>query len=133
MNIGQAASASGVSAKMIRYYEQIGLIRPALRTQGNYRNFGPREIGELSFVRCARRIGFSVEEIATLLELWRDRGRAADQIKAEAEGRANELEKRLADLQAIVAALQDLARRCSDGGRPDHPDLVNIAANEPAP
>lgn len=86
MNIGQAAKASGVSAKMIRYYEQIKLITPAGRTDSNYRSFSEREVNELRFIRRARSLGFSVEEITHLLSLWRDRVRPSREVKAIADG-----------------------------------------------
>jgi len=75
MNIGQASNASGVTAKMIRYYEQIGLVRPADRTDSNYRSFSDRDINDLRFIKRARSLGFSVKEITNLLSLWRDRTR----------------------------------------------------------
>ncbi|WP_141258397.1 MerR family transcriptional regulator, partial [Brevundimonas diminuta] len=87
MNIGQASRATGVPAKMIRYYESTGLIRPAERTGGNYRAFGDRDINELRFIRRARTLGFSIEDIVILLSLWRDRTRPSREVRAVAEQR----------------------------------------------
>ncbi|MFD3263817.1 MerR family DNA-binding protein [Phenylobacterium ferrooxidans] len=123
MNIGRAAEASGVSAKMIRYYERIGLVRPADRTDGNYRSFGPREVHELTFIRRARDLGFSVEEITQLLELWRERERPAEQVHATANLHLADLEARIAGLQALADVLRDLSEACAKGERPEAPIL----------
>src|SRR5580658_689068 len=93
MNIGAAATASAVSAKMIRHYEAIGLLRPAERRQNAYRDYGERDIHELRFIRRARRLGFSIPEIAALLALWRDRGRPSRDVKRIAETHIAELEQ----------------------------------------
>src|SRR5262249_17758740 len=95
MNIGEASAASGVSAKMIRYYEQIGLIAPAVRSGGNYRLYGSDDVHTLRFIRRARSLGFSVEETARLLSLWRDQGRASAEVKAIAESHVDDLERRI--------------------------------------
>jgi Cu(I)-responsive transcriptional regulator len=128
MNIGQAARASGVSAKMIRYYEQIGLVTAAGRTDSNYRSFGSREINELRFIKRARTLGFSVEEIAALLSLWRDRNRSSRDVKAIADSHIGALERRMAEMQTMVAALRDLSACCVGDERPDCPILDDLAA-----
>jgi len=127
MNIGQAARASGVSAKMIRYYEQIGLVRPADRTDSNYRSFDEREVNELRFIKRARGLGFSVEEIANLLSLWRDRGRPSREVKAIADTHVADLEARVAEMQSMVDALRHLSHCCAGGDPPDRPILADLA------
>lgn len=126
MNIGEASRASGVSSKMIRYYEQIGLIRPARRPGSAYRVFEGREIDELGFIRRARGLGFAIPDIARLLDLWRDRERPSREVKRLAERQAAELEARAADLQAMAETLRRLAHECSGDDRPDCPILVEL-------
>jgi MerR family copper efflux transcriptional regulator len=127
MNIGQAARASSVSAKMIRYYEQIGLIRPADRTASQYRSFGARDVNELRFIRRARSLGFSVDDIAHLLSLWRDRQRPSREVKAIAEAHVRGLEARIAEMQAMADTLRDLSSCCAGDDRPDCPILADLA------
>jgi len=131
MNIGRAAEASGVTAKMIRYYERIGLLRLADRTNGNYRSFGPREVHELTFIRRARDLGFSVEEIARLLALWRERARPAAEIQATADQHLADLESRIAGLQALAEVLRDLSAACAEGERPEAPILAEADRSSP--
>ena len=128
MNIGQASKASGVSAKMIRYYESVGLIRPASRTDANYRDFGERDVAELSFLKRARSLGFSVDEIAQLLELWRDRGRPSRDVKAIAMRHVADLDARAAELRAMADSLRHLAHACAGDDRPDCPILTDLGA-----
>ena len=123
MNIGQAASVSGVSAKMIRYYELIGLMRPAERTDGNYRRFGLRDVSDLKFIKRGRSLGFSVEEITDLLSLWRDRERPGQEVKAIADDHVADLEARIAEMQAMADTLKFLSACCIGGDRPDYPIL----------
>ncbi|MBC6981900.1 Cu(I)-responsive transcriptional regulator [Caulobacter sp. 17J80-11] len=127
MNIGQASKASGVSTKMIRYYESIGLVRPADRTDSNYRSFGPCEVNELRFIRRARNLGFSVEEIGKLLSLWRDRERPSREVKAIAQSHVADLDARIAEMQAMADTLRELARCCAGDERPDCPILADLA------
>lgn len=127
MNIGQASAETGVSAKMIRYYESVGLIRPAARTEGNYRAFTPRDLNDLRFIRRARSLGFSVEEIARLLSLWRDEERPSREVKAMAERHVADLDARIAEMQAMSATLRTLARGCAGDDRPDCPILADLA------
>jgi Cu(I)-responsive transcriptional regulator len=130
MNIGGAAKASGVSAKMIRYYEQVGLIRPAARTDGNYRSFGEREVNELRFIRRARTLGFSVDEISHLLSLWRDRERPSREVKAIADAHVADLEARIAEMQAMADTLRHLSSCCAGDERPDCPILADLEGGE---
>ena len=128
MNIGEAAKESGVSAKMIRYYEEIGLIGRAARSaQNNYRSFDARDVNELRFVKRARSLGFSVKEIARLLSLWRDRQRPSREVKAIAERHIHDLEARIAEMQAMADTLRDLSHCCAGDDRPDCPILADLA------
>lgn len=127
MNIGQASAETGVSAKMIRYYESVGLIRPAARTGGNYRAFAPRDLNDLRFIRRARSLGFSVEEISRLLSLWRDEERPSREVKAMAERHVADLDARIAEMQAMAATLRALACSCAGDDRPDCPILADLA------
>ncbi|SMQ60661.1 transcriptional regulator, MerR family [Devosia lucknowensis] len=127
MNIGEASRSSGVSAKMIRYYEQIGLITPPLRTDSNYRVYGPDEVHVLRFIRRARTLGFSVEETSTLLGLWQDRSRASAEVRTIASGHIEALETKIADLQGMVRTLKHLVHCCAGDSRPDCPILDDLA------
>lgn len=127
MNIGQASRATGVSAKMIRYYERIGLLAPAARTESNYRSFGERDLNDLRFIRRARSLGFAVKEIEHLLSLWRDRARPSREVKALALRHVDELEARVAEMQAMAATLRHLAGACAGDDRPECPILQDLA------
>jgi Cu(I)-responsive transcriptional regulator len=127
MNIGEAARASGVSAKMIRYYEEIGLIGRADRSASNYRSFDRREVNELRFVKRARSLGFSMKEIERLLSLWRDRQRPSREVKAIAERHVSDLEARIAEMQAMADTLRELSHCCAGDDRPDCPILADLA------
>lgn len=129
MNIGQASRATGVSSKMIRYYESVGLIRPADRTESNYRDFSDRDVNELRFIRRARNLGFSVEEIGNLLSLWRDRDRPSREVKAIADKHVADLDARIAEMSAMADTLRDLARCCAGDDRPDCPILTDLSAS----
>ena len=131
MNIGQASSATGVSAKMIRYYESIGLIRAPLRTDSNYRVYGDDEVHVLRFVKRARTLGFSVDETATLLGLWQDKSRASGEVKDIATGHIAALETKIAELQGMVKTLKHLAHCCGGDNRPDCPILDDLAGVRP--
>ena len=126
MNIGQASRATGVSTKMIRYYESVGLIRPADRTDSNYRDFAERDVRELQFIRRARDLGFSVGEISHLLSLWRDRDRPSREVKAIAEKHVADLDARIAEMQAMADALRTLAHCCAGDDRPECPILTDL-------
>lgn len=131
MNIGEAAKASGVSAKMIRYYEQIGLIPKAIRSQAGYRSYGDSDVHSLRFIRRARDLGFAVEQIAQLLALWRDRSRASGKVKSVALKHVAALQGRIADLQAMLQALEHLVAHCHGDDRPDCPIIQDLAHEEP--
>ncbi|MNQ28474.1 HTH-type transcriptional regulator HmrR [compost metagenome] len=127
MNIGQAATFSGVSAKMIRYYEQIGLIPKASRSDAGYRNYSAADAHSLRFIRRARDLGFSVEQISELLVLWHDRDRASANVKAMALQHVAGLNGKIAELQAMAQTLGHLADHCHGNVRPDCPILADLA------
>ncbi len=127
MNIGTAARASGVSAKMIRYYEEIGLLPQADRTASGYRVYGPRALHTLRFIRRSRGLGFSMPQIATLLALWQDKGRSSAEVKAIAIGHVAELDAKIAELASIRDTLKHLAGCCHGDDRPDCPILDDLA------
>lgn len=131
MNIGQAARASGISAKMIRYYEQTGLIGPAQRTASGYRDYDERDVHELRFIRRSRDLGFSVAEIEALLSLWRDQGRQSGDVKRLAEQHIAELKSRIEDLQEMVQTLSGLVSCCHGDERPDCPILARLETPQP--
>ena len=126
MNIGAASAASGVSAKMIRHYEAIGLLRPAARRQNSYRDYGSHDVHELRFIGRARKLGFSMTEISGLLALWRDKGRPSREVKTIAERHVAELERRIAEMRGIADTLRDLVRCCRGDDRPECPILANL-------
>jgi MerR family copper efflux transcriptional regulator len=128
MNIGQAADASGVSAKMIRYYESIGLIAAANRTDSGYRQYTENEVQTLRFIKRARDLGFSIERIKTLLGLWDDRGRKSADVKKLARQYIAELDEDIAKLQSIRNELEHLVHCCQGNNRPECPILDELAA-----
>ena len=130
MNIGQAAKSSGVSAKMIRYYEQIGLIPKAIRSDAGYRHYSPPDVRSLRFIRRSRDLGFSVEQISQLLVLWRDGDRASADVKAMALSHAGALKAKIVQLQAMAQTLEHLADQCQGDGHAECPILADLA--EPA-
>jgi len=130
MNIGEAAAASGVSAKMIRYYESIGLIERAARSTGNYRVYSGDDVHTLKFIRRARSLGFSVGESEQLLGLWRDSSRASSEVKAIAENHVAELERKITELEEMAATLRHLAAACAGDARPHCPILNDLADSE---
>src|SRR4051812_17332174 len=109
MNIGEAAAASGVSAKMIRYYESIHLIQNVARTEAGYRVYGDSDVHTLRFIRRARDLGFSVEQMASLLTLWRDRTRASSDVKQIAVRHIAELEQKMREIREMIQTLRHLA------------------------
>ena len=126
LNIGQAAAASGVSAKMIRHYEEIGLLPGAKRTASGYRLYKEADIHMLRFVRRARDLGFSMDEIRGLLELWRNRRRASGDVKRLAQKHIADLEARIAELEAMRGTLANLAAHCHGDSRPECPILEDL-------
>ncbi|MBE7525813.1 MAG: Cu(I)-responsive transcriptional regulator [Gammaproteobacteria bacterium] len=133
MNIGQAASASGVSAKMIRHYETTGLIPKAARAYSGYRRYDERDINTLRFIRRARTAGFSTAQIKKLLSLWQDRQRPAREVKELASAHLSDLQARIAELQTIAHALTQLIAHCHGDERPQCPILDNLAGDDSAP
>lgn len=127
MNIGEAAKASGVSAKMIRHYEEIELIPHVQRSENGYRTYAEEDIHTLSFIRRARRLGFSIAQIRDLLRLWQDKGRASHEVKVIAEGHIAELAARIEELEAMRGALEHLTRACQGNDRPDCPIIDDLA------
>jgi|UniRef100_A0A9E8CQZ1 MerR family copper efflux transcriptional regulator len=131
MNIGEAATRSGVSAKMIRYYESIGLITAPARTAAQYRVYAADDVHTLRFVRRSRDLGFSLEETRELLALWRDKSRASADVKNLAMAHVRELEEKAAELKAMADTLRHLATHCHGDHRPDCPILADFAATTP--
>lgn len=127
MNIGQAARASGVTAKMIRYYESIGLIPAAARTDNGYRVYSDTDVHTLRFIRRARDLGFSMEQVGRLVRLWQDRNRASAEVKRIALEHVAELDQKIAELRAMRETLDHLARYCHGDQRPDCPILEDLA------
>lgn len=127
MNIGQAADRSGVPAKTIRYYESIGLIRPADRTEGNYRDYDTSSVRVLQFLKRARSFGFTIEDCRELLSLYLDRDRSSADVKAMAQQRVKEIDAKIAELQALRDTLGCLVERCHGDDRPDCPILDDLA------
>jgi Cu(I)-responsive transcriptional regulator len=127
MNIGEAARDSGVSAKMIRYYESIGLLPRAQRTDSGYRLYRDADVHTLRFIRRARDLGFSMEQISALLALWREPGRASADVKKLAQTHIDELETRAAQLMAMSRTLRHLAEHCHGDQRPECPILDDLA------
>jgi len=131
MNIGEAAKASGVSAKMIRHYESVGLFPAAVRTDSGYRQYTAKEVGTLRFVRQSRDLGFSIEQIRALLGLWQDRKRPSRQVRALAQAHIEELDDKLKELHAMKATLEHLVHCCYGDDRPDCP-IIDTLAHESA-
>lgn len=127
MNIGEAAKASGVSAKMIRHYESVGLFPEAARTESGYRQYTDKEVSTLRFVRQSRDLGFSIEQIRELLGLWQDRKRPSRQVRALALAHIEELDEKLEELQAMKATLEHLVHCCHGDDRPDCPIIDSLA------
>ena len=127
MNIGQAAAASEVSAKMIRHYEQVGLFPEPGRTDAGYRQYNEKEVHTLRFIRQARDLGFSIPQIGALLGLWQNRRRPSRQVKALAEAHIQELQQKAQDLLAMKATLEHLVQCCNGDDRPDCPILESLA------
>ncbi|WP_370678296.1 Cu(I)-responsive transcriptional regulator [Pleomorphomonas sp. PLEO] len=126
MNIGEAAKASGVTAKMIRYYESTGLLRPAARRDNGYRDYGAVDVHELRFIRRARGLGFEMVEIAELLSLWRDGNRASRDVHHVASEHIESLRTRIAEMQGMVDTLSNLVVCCHGDDRPDCPILADL-------
>lgn len=126
-NIGEAAAHTGVSAKMIRHYESIGLIPAPSRTFANYRLYGDSDLHRLRFIKRARTLGFPMKQIQTLLGLWGDPGRSSGEVKQLALAHAAELAQKIAQMQSMQHTLEDLARHCHGDQRPDCPILKDLS------
>ncbi len=129
MKIGEVAEASGVPPKTIRYYEAIGLIEPADRTEAGYRDYDSRDLETLRFIARARNLGFRVKEVSDLLALWRDRERSSAQVKSVAQDHLDDVDARIAELQSLRATLAELIERCHGDARPDCPILKDLASH----
>jgi Cu(I)-responsive transcriptional regulator len=127
MNIGRASARSGVSQRMIRHYERIGLIPPPARRDSGYRDYDESDVHRLRFVANARDLGFSVAEIGALLSLWNDQERASLEVKTLALSHIEALDEKIAKLASMRATLRDLAERCHGDERPDCPILTELA------
>ena len=132
-NIGQAAAQSGVSTKMIRHYESLGLLPLVQRTDAGYRQYGPGEVHTLSFIRRGRALGFSMAEIAELLKLWQNKQRASADVKQIALTHVADLDRRITEMTAMKNTLQHLAHCCQGDARPDCPILTGLAGADTRP
>ena len=130
MNIGEASKRSKVSAKMMRYYEQIGLIPPPARSDAGYRSYTEADVHRLHFIRRARDLGFSVAEISDLLSLWNDQARQSADVKRLAQEHIKELERRMATMRQMADTLNALIRCCAGDDRPDCPILHSLEQPE---
>ena len=133
MQIGQAAKTTGVSAKMIRHYESIGLIPAADRRDSNYRDYSHHDLHRLGFIRRARALGFSIDEIRDLLRLWGDQTRSSKDVKALALGHIGELDQKIALLREMRETLGALAKACDGNHRPDCPIIESLAGKQALP
>lgn len=133
MNIGQASKATGVSVKMIRYYESIGLIKAPLRTDSGYRVYSDNDVHTLRFISKARDLGFSVDQMSDLLALWRDRSRASGDVKAIALEHVAALDEKAEALRAMSDTIRHLAEHCHGDDRPECPIIEGFAAAVPQP
>jgi MerR family transcriptional regulator, copper efflux regulator len=133
MNIGQAAKASGVSAKMIRYYESIDLIPRSARRDSGYRDYGSADVHRLSFIRRARDLGFPMEQIRELLRLWSDRNRSNAEVKTLAMEHVRDLRRRAEELEVMAGTLAKLAASCDGDGRPDCPIIEGLGSSSVSP
>ncbi len=127
MNIGEAARLSGVSAKMVRHYEALGLLPSVARSDGGYRQYGEAEVHTLRFIKRGRELGFSMDEIAELVGLWRNRRRASASVRRIAQKHAEDLATRIEAMQAMQRALRELIDCCQGDDRPDCPILDDLS------
>ena len=132
MNIGEAATETGLPPKTLRYYEEIGLVTPA-RDGNGYRRYSRVHVHNLAFLGRARALGFSIEDCRTLLALWEDRDRASGDVRAVAADHLDEIERKIEDLSAMRDTLRDLVTRCAGDDRPDCPILTGIAGAKDEP
>jgi Cu(I)-responsive transcriptional regulator len=132
-DIGQASKASGVSVKMIRHYEAIGLLKNVARTYANYRVYSDKDVHTLRFIKRSRTLGFSMDDIRELLALWQNKSRPSAAVKKIAGGHMEDLRRRIAEMQSMVATLEHLTHNCHGDQRPDCPILDDLASIGPAP
>jgi Cu(I)-responsive transcriptional regulator len=130
VKIGEAAAASGISERMIRHYEKIGLVAPAARRESGYRDYDVRDVHTLRFIGRARDLGFPIEEIRTLLGLWNERSRSSSDVKSLALARAAELRRKERELQGMRRSLEHLAAGCQGDDRPDCPIIDDLEAGD---
>jgi len=130
MNIGQAARHSGLSAKMIRYYESIGLLKAANRSDSGYRLYSDDDLHTLAFIKRSRDLGFSLEEVGKLLTLWQDRQRASGDVKALARQHIEQLNQKIRELSGLRDTLQELVKSCQGDHRPDCPILKDLESGK---
>ena len=127
LNIGAVAAQSGVSAKMVRHYESLGLLGAVARSESGYRQYGPADVHSLRFIKRGRDLGFSMKEIAELVGLWRDRRRASARVKRIAQRHVDDLAERIGALQSMQRTLETLVAGCAGDARPDCPILDDLA------
>jgi len=127
LDIGRASKASGVSVKMIRHYESIGLLKEVARTYANYRVYSDKDVHTLRFIKRARTLGFSIEDIRELLSLWQNKSRPSASVKKVAAGHMDELKRKIAEMQSMLTTLQHLTHNCHGDQRPDCPILEDLA------
>lgn len=133
MNIGEAARQSGVSAKMVRHYESLGLLPHVHRSDSGYRQYSETEVHTLRFIKRSRELGFSMPEIAELVSLWQNRRRASENVRRIAQKHADDLAQRIAAMQAMQKTLGHLIHCCQGDDRPDCPILDDLAGTAPRP
>jgi len=127
LDIGQASNASGVSVKMVRHYEAIGLLKNVARTYANYRVYRDSDVHSLRFIKRARTLGFSIDDIRALLSLWQNKSRPSASVKKIAGAHSEDLKRRIAEMQSMVATLEHLTHNCHGDGRPECPILEDLA------
>lgn len=132
MNISQAAAAAGLTAKMVRYYEQIGLLQPPPRSQANYRRYRPEDVATMAFIAQARRLGFSLDEVASLLALRQRGGRTAADVRALASSHVTAIGQRIAELQQLKQQLDRLIAACHHASADECPILDALEGHCPA-
>jgi MerR family transcriptional regulator, copper efflux regulator len=132
LDIGRASKASGVSVKMIRHYEAIGLLKAVARTYANYRVYNDQEVHTLRFIKRARTLGFSVDDIRELLSLWQNKSRPSASVKKVAAGHVDDLKRKIAEMQSMLTTLQHLVHNCHGDQRPECPILEDLAGSRKA-
>ncbi len=130
VNIGDAARASGVSTRMVRHYESLGLLGQVVRTESGYRQYGEADVHALRFIKRARDLGFSMSEITDLLDLWRNRRRASASVRRITQAHAEDLARRIEAMQAMRRTLMNLLEHCHGDARPECPILDDLAGGE---